>query len=284
MTRFTVRSRPGFTLSDLLVVVGLIPLVGVMVLSCRGRTSDVSNYVTCASNLRQISQAILLYANDNRGAFPRTVFAGGEEVAPVFGTGANAKNPFEAGGPAANDVTAAWFLLLRTQDITAEVFTCPSSNAEKWDFGGGTKTALDWSNWPKELYLKYLSYSFANPYPDDAAAKSGYKLNTTLSPEFAVAADLNPGVVKGTSDVTAVSSTSSNRDMKQANSQNHAGNGQNVLYGDGHVEFQQNPFVGINRDNIYVRRAASTGYAPAPLPLARSPYDANDSVLLPYAE
>ncbi len=34
---------------------------------------------------------------------------------------------------------------MRTEEITAEVFTCPSSNASKFDFGGGSNTALNWA-------------------------------------------------------------------------------------------------------------------------------------------
>jgi prepilin-type processing-associated H-X9-DG protein len=39
--------------------------------------------------------------------------------------------------------------------------------------------------------------------------------------------------------------------MKQANTNNHDKDGQNILYGDGHVAWESNPFVGTNRDNIY---------------------------------
>lgn len=272
------------SLTDLLVVVALIPLISVVVLSCRRHYSENTGHMRCASNLRQIGQAILLYANDNRGAYPRTFASSGTEVVPVFCTGASAADPFKSDGPEPNDVTAAYFLLLRTQDIAAEVFVCDSSDAERWDFGGSGKTSLNWSNWPKDLLLKHLSYSFANPYPDDYAAKTGYELNTQLSAEFAVAADLNPGVIKDKSNVLAITSTSSAKEMKLGNSPNHDGDGQNVLYGDGHVDFSQNAFVGVRRDNIYARRAGSTGFTSAPLPLARSPYDLNDSVLLPFAE
>lgn len=284
MTRVSNRSRSGFTWIDLLVVVGLIPLLLAFFISCERRQRVGSSRVNCAGNLRQIGQAILLYANDNGGAFPRTIASKGEEVWPVVGTGAAHKDPFDGNGPAPNDVTAALFLLLRTQDITSEVFTCPTGTAEKWDFGGGNKTALDWSNWPRETMLKNLSYSYANPYPNDAARTSGYTLTTSLSAEFAVVADLNPGVIKGTSDVLAVTTTSSAAQMKQANSPNHDRDGQSVLYGDGHVEFQQNPFVGVNRDNIYTARGDSGLTSSAPLPLARSPRDKDDSVLLPHAE
>src|SRR4051794_4547607 len=133
----------GLTMADLLVILALLPFVLVTALSCVNRTQRGGNSTACASNLRQIGQAILLYSNENGGKYPRAVYAPGPNVIPTWGTGAEAPNPFKEGGPAPNDVTAALFLLLRTQDITPEVFTCPTSNAEKWDFGGGGNTALN---------------------------------------------------------------------------------------------------------------------------------------------
>jgi hypothetical protein len=98
-----------------------------------GRARETANRVKCASNLRQIGQAILLYSNENRGAYPRTyttIPAGNGAVVPTWGTGATPSNgladPFKSDSQCANnDVSAALFLLLRTQDITSEVFTCP---------------------------------------------------------------------------------------------------------------------------------------------------------------
>src|SRR5207342_1346182 len=79
----------------------------------------------CASNLRQIGQAIQMYANDNQGQFPRTTDdgAGGP---PTEYTGCAAPNPFLPGGPGPYDVSACLFLLLRTQDLTPQVFICPN--------------------------------------------------------------------------------------------------------------------------------------------------------------
>ena len=156
------------------------------------------------------------------------------------------------------------FLLLRTEEITSEVFTCPSSNAEKWDFGGGSNTALNWTNWAVNStmipninadYHAHLSYSYQNPYPDTVAVSGGFKLNTSISSEFAVASDINPGTTGNNDNVLNVQSTSSTSQMKAGNSNNHDEDGQNVLYGDGHVEFQQNPFCGVARDMIFARKA-----------------------------
>ena len=70
--------------------------------------------------------------------------------------------------------------------------------------------------------------------------------------------------------------------MREGNSNNHGKDGQNVLYGDGHVEFQNNPFCGTSRDNIYTRGGPTWDTADRPSQdLIASPYTANDSVLLP---
>src|SRR5437667_311918 len=250
--------KTGFTLVELLVVIGIIALLISILLPSLNRARETANRVKCASNLRQIGQAILLYANENKGNYPRTITSISATVVPTWGSGAVGwSDPFLANSMVTNnDVSAALFLLMRTQDIGSEVFTCPSSNAEKWDFGGGANTALNWSNWNSTAgVLKNLSYSYQNPYPDQNAVSSGFKLNTSISAEFAVASDINPGTTGTNDNVLAVGTTSSARDMKQGNSNNHDEDGQNVLYGDGHVEFQQNPFCGTQRDMIFWRRA-----------------------------
>jgi type II secretory pathway pseudopilin PulG len=273
----------GFTMIDLLMVMLIVCMLSGMVFSAGGlmRARETANRVKCASNLRMIGQACLLYANENKGNFPRTLYKVGEAVTQY--SGIDSKDPFaKEGAPKANDLTSPFFLLIRTQDITPVCFVCPSTDATpaKWE---GAKSAQDFSNFKSE---ENLTYSYANAYPDAKAINAGYKLNATASAEFAIAADMNPGTF-GESDATTAKgpkdATAPQADMRKANSMNHRGDGQNVLYGDGHCEFQQNPFCGVKRDNIYTVSGSEDGSKTTSDKIAASPAWAGDSVLLPAA-
>jgi len=264
-------ARPrAFTYIDVLVLICCLGLGILVACFSRGRSIDVSNRVKCASNLRQIGQAMLLYANDNGGKYPRVIFATGPDPKPTWGTGAAGSNPFVDVQP--NDVTATMFLLLRTQDITSEVFVCPNSNAEKDRFGGDTNYPINRANFTD--IKKNLSYSMHNPYVKDGIVPADDKVywTTNMSPEFALAADVNPGMTGEGDSVLRPNVSSSAKDMRAGNTNSHDKDGQNVLYGDGHVSWEPNPFVGVNRENIY-----TTGDGK----IAASPINPDDSVLLP---
>ena len=64
------KSKPGFTLVELLVVVAIIALLVSILLPALGKAREQVKQVTCMSNLRQAGMCYALYLEENDGWFP----------------------------------------------------------------------------------------------------------------------------------------------------------------------------------------------------------------------
>ena len=153
----------------------------------------------------------------------------------------------------------------------------PRSFTADWvDNPPWAKDRLARSNFPGPAELHY---SIALMYPPAAAIAKGYKFHSGVVADMAIMADINPGhadLRKATQERGALAKI-----LQNVNSPNHGGEGQNVMFNDGHVEWFITPLAGAEKDNIYThgrttRTSGGEGIAgPLDWPL--------DSVLLPTA-
>jgi prepilin-type N-terminal cleavage/methylation domain-containing protein len=242
------RCAEGFTLVEVLVVIAIIGVLLGFLLPALEKARERADNLRCAANLQQIGVGLLIYSNENHGQYPRTVY---DPAAPLcVGTNAAAPDPFQAGGPNPNDESSPFFLLMRAEGLPAKLFVDPYTD-EVEGIPDPAKDVLSRSNFTD--YKANLSYSYANPYPSAAAVAAGYQFTNKMNPQLALAADLNPGVAG-------------------QNSRNHERRGQNVLFADNHVDWEQTALCGINGDDIYSNQAGV---------VQASPTNSTDSVLLP---
>lgn len=247
--------RRGFTLIEVLVVVGILALLMGILIPMISRTRESSRRAGCMTNLRKIGQGLLQYIDENRGAYPRTLF---DPDQTWFGSiPATLPTPFLA--PAAkNDPVAAMFLLVRGGHVAASAFICPSTDDRVDDFAGASPSERSNFTFPLTPASAQLtrgwtnrSYSYTVPYPTREGLEKGIRMTATTVPSgFAVMADFG-GFPRPADPNAPRCSTDAGR---KGNSLNHRQEGQNVLYNDGSVRWSATNQCGIANDNIYLSR------------------------------
>jgi len=274
-----MRHGRGFTVVELLVVIALVVAALALLLPTIAKPRQTACRVLCSNNLRQIGLAIDMYRRENGGHYPRTISSDTSPLRLDSG-GADDANPFTEAASThmgANNVPASLFLLLRTEGLSAEVFTCPSSSSSKDRMNG--MSADQRSNF-SDVH-ENLSYGYAIPF---SLGVAGYELGAKTPADFAVAADRAPGL--GVSGVTQANDPVARQRL--ANSTNHSGDGQYILYADGRVVFERTPFAGVDGNNIYLGDTAGPRgknervYPNTTDARSQKPTSPSDSVIVPW--
>jgi hypothetical protein len=267
---------------EVLIVVFLC----LFVLAVIGPAMQMSQFeeyrIECAMNLSNIGKAMLIYANDYEDEFPRS---GGRNSiwAPTIPSW-NANNRFMAYGLSADgsggsaSISSCFYLLVKYAEVTPRTFVCPgdvgttefrladvdapifSSLIDLWDFGPEAG--------------KHCSYAYHMPF-------GLYALTTSSEPDMAVAADRNPWMDSPASTAKQYPGIfmpdGLEEHIEYGNAIAHEEEGQNVLFLDLHVGFEERSYCGLNDDNIYtywdggdIRRGATPTLGSEPMEIRDS--------------
>jgi len=274
--------RKGFTLIELLVVVAIIALLIGILLPSLSRAKELSNRTVCSSRLNGIFKAWGVYAAAYKDRYPYYASAGADTQPDGFnGSAVNTapadpNDPWDSTNSALTDnLTAILWTTVREGETGVGNFLCPSDNDgiedeqlasdgtpitdedESWDFGDEGATGAP------------VSYSMMEFYSDEV----GVNWSPVAGSDWVFMADDNNN--DGTNGTAANLHTHAQADLddgtidqetveNEENSSHHRFEGQNILFGDSHVDFETTPFHGPNTDNVYaVNTDPETSTAPA---------------------
>jgi hypothetical protein len=253
--RYELRDGPFGVSKGFLIACGVLAVLVVLVLwPNRDRDGRLSWRSVCAANLRGIMQSFLVYAGDNNGAYPTVAYAPYGTVSnAVKGVSTGTTKPeaaieryYRVPNAQAGSVPACLWMLVVNGQVGAKQFVC---GEDRFGNRNGTAATDRAGNFFDNFQnARQLSYSAA--YPWNGEGKAGAWWKDTQDASLPIVADMAPlqGTGKPKRDLTPASAPV---DRRTWNSGNHAGEGQNVGFGDGHAEFVRSADVGQDGDNIY---------------------------------
>lgn len=102
--------RKGFTLIELLVVIAIIAILAAILFPVFANARERARQISCLSNVKQITQAILMFADDNDGRMP--------SYRSAWGT----VNP---------NSEVRWWLAIKPYTKSDKIFQCPADDGTR---------------------------------------------------------------------------------------------------------------------------------------------------------
>jgi len=235
-----------------IVMPGLVFFVLIPPALRRART--IAFYEVCRKNLFGIGKAMVIYANDYDGEFPRS--GGKDSIWRGHISNWRANNRFAAyelkpdGTGGVGNISSCFYLLVKYCNVTTKSFLCKSdvgvTEFNPADEGVNSQELVDFWDFGIEPST-HCSYAYHQPF-------SMFPLTLSSEPGMAVAADRNPWIISpgaNPKDISLYNPDGGKEAVRKGNAINHWEEGQNVLFLDSHVGFEKRPFCGVNYDNIY---------------------------------
>jgi prepilin-type processing-associated H-X9-DG protein/prepilin-type N-terminal cleavage/methylation domain-containing protein len=242
MRAFRRNDHSGFTLVELLVVIGIIAILIAMLFPSLGKARAAARTTTCMANLRQIGQAFQLYATDRHGY-----------VVPKDWYSQNAPSEKFRDNWAITLIEHR-YLPAPEQDPTStgsegnSVFRCPDGLDSKWvegtpAFAGGERSPIGAKFWRVTSTATGIAYDiwYGVNGANESSKFGQYPMNACPPPGTNAAQLMKMSRIKKASEVALVFDGLSQHfgtgwGYVHINARHNNRTTTNVLFCDGHVE------------------------------------------------
>jgi len=224
-----MQPRRGFSLIELLVVTAIVAVLASLLLPAIGQVKASARKLTCASNLRQIGLAIIVYANDNHGTFPQNDSANCSSWPYIFGD-------WGTGSWGGHSNFYREYLPLKRG-----AYFCPEGRL--WQAGTGNEHDNAWTFFPGKPPTGWIAATtycyFAGPNEANGNSRGGPRGIYDGSARSTLIADL---MRFGQTDYTLVGTWNHRGSSQEAGGYRlTAASGGHMAYLDGHVGWMSGP-------------------------------------------
>lgn len=178
------RNALGFTLVELLVVIGVIAVLISLLLPAMNKTRAASRTVKCASQLRQLSIFVNLYAADYAGAM---IFGGGTSATPMqsYADAFAYSRTWDGGLGYIGSINTGGYV----DTVMPQMLICPSDN--------GNREYINAKIWQPRPQINRVSYGISGY--SSTEDKNDYRRMSRLKPRQVVFFDKPSFLVSGVS-------------------------------------------------------------------------------------
>ena len=264
-----IKAKHGFTLVELLVVIGIIALLISILLPALQKAKESANSVKCASGMKQILIGAMMYAADNKSSLPVPPAIGNTYPYAPTNLMYYMDTTVASAGVIRYDCGTLWPYLSpgANKSVSATVqpgpaslrqlMNCPSDNEATRLIQWGTTQAVprNYSYSWNVLIRGYPNGSAASsvggydPADTSAASKTTQIQSSSQKILLIEEASPNDGVcyigIPSSANATIDNNTSMNGDTDDTPAYRHGGKG-NVGFGDGHVDKLDPPTMGYS--------------------------------------